>query len=249
LCARICVSALSILLAACSHSEGQGASGGIQAADATAGESSPVQIEGRFGKPGGVRGEIAFKIKREGGKQTETFSVSVLGAPPGVVHAVKLDGVEIGKITTDRDGEAELEFVNSFPASFQRPVAGTTARVGELFEIVLQPLVRTVHLESSLSGKVSGKSSYKVESLGGSSSKEFKLKVAGAPVGSVHEVRLDGVVIGELTIDDEGEGKLTFSDFEGPDFPAGFPEPKPNSVLKVGSLVTAELADRQGPGS
>lgn len=233
-----------LLLLACSPSEGRNATGEAQAANP--GEESLTHLEGRFGKPGALRAEASFKVKREGGKSIEEFAVSLQGAPRGTAHLVKLDGVEIGKLTADLDGEAELEFVGFFPAAFKRPVEGAVVRIGENCEVALQKLVKQVHLESAIagSGRITGKCSFKIERLGKEVTKEFRLKFAGAPGGSVQKVSLDGVVVGEVKIDSDGEGKFVFSDVEGPAFPATFPELRPLSVLRVGEIVTSELRDR-----
>ncbi len=244
----VAYAALSVVGAACSPGGAEPAGEGGREVLASRGEPQPGKLAGRSGSPGSLWGQAIYEGKRKSGTLVEDFEVQVKNARPGVVHAVTLDGKEIGRMTTDLDGEAELEFGGdgepAFPADLPRPKVGSLVRVGELLELRLEPLEELVLLEAVIKGAgPAGKISFKVERLGGQITREFKVKLAGAPRDSAQPVRVDGVHVGDLTIKSNGEGKLEFSETDGKPFPASFPELRGRSKIQIGNIVSGEFED------
>jgi hypothetical protein len=217
-------------------------------ADSQAQNETLLHLEARSSAAGAPHARASYRVKRVGGELIKEFEVEVTGAQPGVAHAVTLDGHQIGRMVTDLDGEAELELGldgQHFPAGFDEPQAGSVLQVGEAMELRLEMLEKLVHLESVVpGGQLSGKASFKIERLAGEITREFKVKISGAPADTVHDVSLDGVRIGELSVDSDGKGKLEFSDVEGSPFPAGFPQIGADSSIQVGELFSGKLQDR-----
>ncbi len=243
-----------LLVPACSGG-GEGgtakpASGPEKEGPLTAGKGSLEHLEARAGGSGAPRARASFKVSREKGRLAKEFKVEIREAPRGASHAVTLDGVEVGRVVTDTDGEAQLELGggdgNPFPAGFPEPRVDSVVKIGTLAELRLAKLEKVTQLEAPVSGgRLSGKVGYTVERLGDAVTREFKLKIAGAPPDSVHPVRLDGVLLGQVEVDSDGEGKLEFNEAEGGSLPAGFPEPKARSVVQVGDLFKGEMNDRR----
>lgn len=210
-----------------------------------------VHLEGRFGDPEGSApwGDASFKAKRKGGKLVRQLELDVVNAPPLVSQDLSLDGFWLGSMSANRKGSLEFEISEEeehlFPSGFRDPAAGAAFRVGDLMELRLEKLEKLTHLETLLSGPgtLSGKVNFKVERLGDVVSREFQVKVEGAPAKTVHAVTLDGVALGELVVDFEGQGKLEFSTKELPPFPADFPEPHVDSAFQIGTLASGKLED------
>jgi len=247
--------ALALFSSSCAHEESphaaQPASATSSAAPA-AGESRDgtlVHLEGRHGTPGELLLEASYKSKREAGKISKTLSVDIEHAPPGVTHALSLDGFPLAKLLTSSKGKAEYELTAAgddyFPEGFKEPEEGSLVKVGELAEIRLQTVHKLTDLEVAISGpgKLSGKVSYKVERIGDTTMTEFQVKVVQAAAKSVHPVRIDGIHVGDLTVDLAGKGKLVYSTLDGEPFPSGFQAPKAGSKIVVGTLYEGELHD------
>ena len=189
----------------------------------------------------------SYKVAREGDRLVKELEIEVENATPGVRHAITIDGREVDTMITNLDGEGEIELVDdgvsSFPDGFVEPGVGSVIHVGELMQLELDVLEILTHLTAYPSGSVSGKIGYKVERLGDVVTREFQVKLAGAPPESAHPVRLAGVAIGQLEIDDEGEGKLEFSTKEGLAFPDGFPDLEAGAEIEIGDLFVGRLDD------
>ena len=110
-----------------------------------------------------------------------------------------------------------------------------------------KPNERLVDLvvEFGTPSSVEGQANYELKRRNDKIKREFELELEKGKPGSVYEVTLDGVRIGEVTIDAEGEGKLGVSD-EGSEsrFPENFVEPKVGSVIKVGDIFEGPLQEK-----
>ena len=208
-----------------------------------------LRLDGASGSPEALWGDASYKIKRKGGKRIRKLEIDVGNAAPGVAHVVTLDGLELGELLTNRKGGGEFKLSEEdnqlFPAGFQEPRAGSLLRVGELMELHLDVLEKLADLEAPISGPggLSGKIGFEIERLGSTVTREFQIKVEKAPVKTTHPVSLDGVHVGDMSVDVEGQGKLKFSTKKSPPFPAAFPEPHAGSVVRVGDLFQGELVD------
>jgi myo-inositol-hexaphosphate 3-phosphohydrolase len=212
-----------------------------------------VHLEACSGKPEGTWGEASYKVERVVKQRYRKLKLDVENAQPGVAYELSLDGCALGEVITSRRGVLELEISEedgqSFPAGFGEPKEGSVLHVAGLMDLRFQPLEKLTDLEADIAGpgELSGKVRFKIERLGDVVTREFQLKVDGAPVGTTQAVTLDGVRVADVKIDDEGKGKLKFSTKRHASFPSPFPEPHQGSVFAVGDLVRGELVDVLAP--
>jgi hypothetical protein len=208
-------------------------------------EGTLLHLEGRHGKPDELWIQASYKVKREAGKLSKALSIEIEDAPPGVTHALSLDGFELAKLVTSSKGKAEFELTNNFPTGFEEPAEGSLIEVGGLAEIRLQTLHELADLQVEIDGpgKLVGKIGYKVERLGETVTTEFEVKVAQAGAKALHAVRVDGVHVGDLSVDAGGKGKLVYSTLGGEPFPPGFKAPHAGSTIEIGQLYKGALED------
>ena len=238
-------SAFVIVFAGACSSEDDAASrqvGASEAATEAAVDGTVTHLEALAGEPGALWVEASFKVTVERGETTKELEVELEGAVPDSTHLVTVDG----ELITDYDGEAELELVEGddefFPEGFDEARPGSVIRVGELFELELKPLVKLVELWNVHSeGSFAVESDYKVETLGGVISRVFGIEIVGGPPDSVLPILADGVQVGELATDDQGDGELKYSTKERLVFPDDFPELADGAQVSVGDLVTMRL--------
>jgi len=207
-----------------------------------------VHLEARYGSPSALWGEATYKVKRLNGERLREMEVEVENAQPGTRYDLSLDGFELGAMIVNLKGEAEYEVSEEdeqlFPVGFPEPKAGSVFRVGDLMELRLEVLEQLSALEVQFTGEGgTGKVGFKVERLGDEVTREFKVKVESAMPRAVLAVSVDGVHVGDLKVDLEGEGKLAFSTKKGTPFPPAFPEHRAGSRVQVGDVFRGELLD------
>jgi len=209
-----------------------------------------LELADRFGSPESLWCEVGYKVKRKAGATTKELAIAVDKAPAGATIPVTVDGFVVGNLVTNTKGDAKLSLVENkeqlFPKGFTHPTPGSVVRVGDLIELRLKPVVWLTDLKASFTGpgKSNGKVTYKVEKVGDALTREFTVKVAGAPPKTALAVALDGVGVGDVQVDLEGQGRLRFSTKKPPLFPTAFPaEPKAGSQIRVGDLFTGPLMD------
>ena len=116
--------------------------------------------------------------------------------------------------------------------------------VAPLLSACSKPNERLVDLVAEFVGpnSVEGNVNYELKRKNDKIKREFELELEKGKPGSVYEVTIDGVRIGEVKVDAKGEGKLGISD-EGSDarFPEDFVAPKVGSVIKIGSIFEGPL--------
>jgi len=211
-------------------------------------DGTQLELGSRFGSPTTLCGEASYTVKRKVGVLTKELKLEVDNAGPDATYTVTLDGAAIGKIVTNAKGDAKFNLIENkdqlFPEGFSEPKVGSVIRVGEIMDLKLVALVRLKELEASIAGpdKLSGKVTFKVEQLGKDVTREFQVKIAGAPAKSVLAVTLAGVHVGDVAVDTTGVGRLQLSTIKGP-LPASFPDPEVGSAIKVGDLFAGELRD------
>jgi len=216
---------------------------------ATAADGTVLELGGCFGSPAALWCEVSYKVKRKSGVLTKSLEIEVDNAAPGTTHSVTVDNFAIGNLATNAKGDAKLELVENkellFPQGFQQPAPGSVIRIGDVLQVRLERLVRLAGLEAVIAGagKFGGKATYKVEQLGDTVTKEFVVKVTGAPPKGSLAVTLDGVALGNLAIDVEGQGRIKFSTKKPPPFPDAFREPKAGTPFRIGDLFAGTLQD------
>jgi len=245
-----------LLLPACARGDSEHA---IQAAESASTPAAPAasdtregtifHLEGRHGTPGELWIESSYKIRRDAGKLSKTLEIDIEHAPPGVTHALTIDGFALAKLVTSSKGKAEYELTEAgddyFPEGFREPREGSVVRVGDLAEIRLQTVHKLTDLQVDIAGPgpLTGKIGYKIERLGDQETTEFQVKLTHAEAKSVHPVRIDGTHIGDVTVDLAGKGKLLYSTLEGEPFPPGFRAPHAGSTIEVGKVYKGPLRD------
>lgn len=79
-----------------------------------------------------------YRTEFEDGTENRRFEVEIEGAAASTTYDVSVAGTVVGQITTDADGDGELELKTTpedadeqpFPAGFVTPQAGDTIDVG-----------------------------------------------------------------------------------------------------------------------
>ena len=105
-----------------------------------------------------------------------------------------------------------------------------------------------VSLFGLLTGDVngSGRVKYEREFSDGVEHSEFEVHVAGLAAHSVHGVFVDGILVGQLTVNDYGMGELELKTNPKPvgelPFPADFPAISNSSVVTVGTVLSGSLS-------
>jgi hypothetical protein len=94
-------------------------------------------------------------------------------------------------------------------------------------------------------GRAKGEAELEIEADDDGPKIEFEVEVESAEPGSVHDVSLSGVVVGQITIGPTGRGRLRLSnddgDSEGLPLPDNFPSAALGAEVQVGSLMSGTL--------
>jgi len=196
-----------------------------------------------------------------------TLSVQVQNGTPGV-HDITVGGFVVGQVTVDATGSGTVRF-SSNPGSSGALLlnsglpsihAGVDVQVGTLTgtfgNVVIGGGSSTssdseTQLRASLNGLTSayGRAEYSVEYEHGRFESQFEVDLYAAIPGSTYDVSINGSVVGSVTINSRGRGKLEYKDFpheagELP-FPAGFITPVAADTIDVGGIVSGSLIVRQ----
>ena len=70
---------------------------------------------------------------------------------------------------------------------------------------------------------------------------EFEIEIENGKPGEIHAISIDGVPLGMLILDMDGEAELELGGDEGDEFPDGFPEPKEGSIVRIGNDIQLTL--------
>lgn len=98
-----------------------------------------IDLEARFGDPTSIDGSIKYDAKRMNNVVERELEVELENGKRGDIYVVTLDGVSLGEVTIDADGEGKLDLSDDgndapFPADFVEPKVGSVVKVGDLFE-------------------------------------------------------------------------------------------------------------------
>lgn len=240
-----------VLVSACASEDGRAhapdAVARAQEKEEQKDDDTLLHIGARHFLPNGLWSEATYTLELEDGKLYREFEIDVGNAQPDLACDIVLDGFAIGTVTTDHEGELELEISeeddHAFPLGFPEPRVGSTLRIGALMTLHFEELEEVADLGAVIAGPgpLSGEVEFEVERLGSATLREFQVDVEGGPVDTVHAVMLDQVHVGDLTLDGEGCGVLEFSSKRPAPFPASFPELRPGSKVRLGDLYQGEL--------
>lgn len=164
-------------------------------------EDDDVTFEADLTGAGAAAGEAEFNAT------TAKFELEIQGATANTTFDVAIDGVVVGQITTNDEGEGELELSRvSFTVNDQSTIAvgdpNSNGLSGTFVSEEAAELELTATLTSSVDD-VSGHAEFEHQ--------EFELEIKRATANATFDVAIDGVIVGQITTNEEGEGELTLS--------------------------------------
>jgi hypothetical protein len=203
-------------------------------------------------------GTASLKTYTSGGVTETEFKVNVTGATADTTLSVSVGDTVVGEITTDANGAGRLILSSDpsgdeqqLPANFPSGVAaGTAITVGPLSGTLAQGnsghqgchgedhsnLTRLRAPLTDSEGTATGSVQLRTGANGDTANTRFVVRVSGATANSSLDVAIDGTVVGQVTTNASGSGKLVLASHPGNDeqsLPANFP-----TTIAAGSTVT-----------
>jgi hypothetical protein len=233
---------------------------------AGAGQAQGTLLSAKLSDPANpaVTGSAHFASFMAGGVTFTTLSVSIEGAPANTMQSVMIKGVVVGTVLTDAEGEGHLT-LSSNPHGSQQPLPGNFpagVMAGDMVSVGTAAGTLAVqmhagdddndqgdenenesgtHLSATLAdpanAAVSGHATFQSETDDGKTETTFAVSIKGAAVSTMLPVTLQGVMVGMLTTDATGAGKLVLSSANGT-LPANFPTTvMPGDPVMVGTAT------------
>jgi hypothetical protein len=205
-------------------------------------------------------GSVAFESQTHKQKTSSEFHVQVSGLAAATTFDVKVDGVLIGKITTNAagSGQLELEFrskAHPLPTNFPVISDKSIVTVGANLVAKLSTPAPAPHSETELQASLSdptgvstlkGDAEFESETVHGVTVSILTINVKKAAPGEKLDVKIDGVSVGSILVDDHGKGSLVLSsqpvDGQSLPFPANFPTLHDRSTIKLGAVAAGTFA-------
>ena len=207
---------------------------------------------------GTATGTVSFTSETDDGVTNSKFTATVMGAAANSTLNVAINGVTVGTIMTDANGNGSLVFSTNpkgtqlpFPANFPTSLAsGATVTIGTVTGTLTSPT--KVHIKpvtfANLTGTIAatGTALFVNQTIGGQAIKLFAVNVKGAMPNSSLAVSVGGTMVGTITVDASGNGSLVFSSIPfgtAVAFPANFPtNVGAGSAITVGTILNGTLA-------
>ncbi len=206
----------------------------------------------------GASGEVQFESEIEHGLQQQSFEVEVRGLTPGSSHSVTVDGVNVGSVSVGNRGYGRLK-LSSFPGRDESPLPSnfpvitdnSVVEVGTVLSATIansNPATQTTatvgndgsdHLRLNLTstGTIQGRA--KLEDSSNGLQQEFQVEVWNGVRGEQLAVVVDGVTVGQITVNSRGFGELSFRNGDdGRAYPSNWPGVSSSSVVSVGTALT-----------
>lgn len=238
------------LTAGSAHVASQSTDGGTQSASHS---TLTAQLSD---SDGSATGTATYSTGTCNGTTVTRLSVGVNGAAADTTLDVSVDGTVVGQLTTNSSGNGSLVLSSNpqgseqqLPTDFPTTVAaGSTVSVGTLTGSLAVPSTTgggchdsaVTRLTSQLTdseGAATGTATYLTgTSSDGSTITKFKVSVSGATASTTLDVAIDGTVVGQVTTDTSGAGKLVLSSNPSSGeqaLPSNFP-----TSISAGSTVT-----------
>jgi hypothetical protein len=205
-------------------------------------------------------GKAEYEEELEDGELEREFKVEVRDATPDSVLDVVVDSVTVGTITVDANGRGrlKLEGADLDRVAFPDIVDGSTVQVGDDLSGILQKEQEDEDDEEDdedelefvalLTGDdpLTGKAEFEIEQEDGEAEREFELELEDGTPGSVFDVSVGGVIVGQVTLDAFGRAKLELtSDPDDSDelpLPEDFPEIGEGTEILVGDALSGTFA-------
>jgi hypothetical protein len=124
------------------------------------------------------------------------LDVQVKGETANASLPVSVDGNQVGTLTTDANGNGELELSQAGLVK-----NGSTITVGDLTGTFAAPAPE-VHLVAQLTGTGSGTAKFSSED------NKLHVEINGAAANTTYNITIDGNVVGQITTDDSGAGEF-----------------------------------------
>ncbi len=203
--------------------------------------------------------ETEFESEAEGTGQQRRLELSVYNLLPNTNYPVTIGGKAAGSITTNALGQAGLKYsdkarggYSAFPAGFPAVADGAAVTVGNNLSstfgrkaadrIPFSP--SGIHLSMPLvsATKAAGVVAWETWTPTGSTTptRQFRAEIWNVPAGSVQSVKVGSAVVGTITANAKGYGRLTFEDGDpAKKFPANWPVIASGTTVAVGQSLAA----------
>lgn len=219
---------------------------------------------------GTVLGEVEFEQSPEDGDMEVELEIELTNAAPGT-YDILLGGVTIGQITVSAGGVGKVEFSNQpddvdelpLPVNLPAITAGTTVAIGSIASGTFAIQAdsdddsndgpdtdddsQEVELKAALTGATAatGKIEFESEVDDGVQESKLNVEIRNATPNTTLDVTVNGVVIGQITTDTNGRGKLKFrsqpDDSDEQLFPTDFVALVAGDVIGIGGIVSGTL--------
>lgn len=201
-------------------------------------------------------GTANFTTETEHGVVNREFTVNAQNLTPGTSYPVTLGGVSLGTITANSLGFGQLRLADApkagetaFPAGFVAPIANSkvaleTVLTGTMTTSTGSRDGSTLQIDLTGTGTMTGRMEFeqKLTTTGAVTKSEFEVDIWNGVPGTVKNVTVDGIVVGTMTINARGYGKLRLTSAAGLNsYPANWPGIKNGSVVAVGTDVTGTV--------
>ncbi len=164
-------------------------------------DAADVRFEASLGGANGAIGKAEFNAT------TKEFELQIRGGPANATLDVLVDGVKVGAVTTDALGRGELELNGAVVGVHDQ----STITVGDPSNGGLSGTflgAAESELKAALTG-ATGDVRGKAEFNG--ADQRLEVEVRGGAASTGYDVTIDGVKVGTITTDREGEGELELS--------------------------------------
>lgn len=209
-------------------------------------------------------GHARYRERERNAGLDRRFKVQVEDAPVGTQLEVRVNGELFGVITVNALGRGRLQlrtpqFIDDpgdgdpMPASFPRLGPDDVVTVGSLSGVFFERgpaaagQAQRYRVRARLPGandQLDGQVRYLERFKNGRLLRRFKAELEDGEPGDVHQVVVEGFVVGSIVLDDFGEGELelrTEAFIDDPDdgdpIPDAFPSLLPGDVVQVGPLT------------
>jgi len=204
-------------------------------------------------------GRAKFEVEQEHGVTQTSLAISIQGAAASSTLDVSIDGAPVGVINTDVNGVGSLRLTSGIPAI----TANSTITVGGLQGTFAAPqatdnlppggvVAAKVELQANLTGPAGGvgQARLQVEPEHGATQTSFTVSVRSAAPSSTLDVAIDGVIVGRIATDANGNGRLSLNSNPRKtgdvQLPANFPAVTAASKITVGTLSGAFNGNQAG---
>ncbi|MCI0631268.1 MAG: hypothetical protein L0Y44_11515 [Phycisphaerales bacterium] len=150
-----------------------------------------------------------FEGTDDNGVFVQRLKVQVKRSLPSETLEVTVDGAVVGTIDTNPAGNGKLHLET--PDDVLPPIAsGSIITVGPLSGMLFTNADKyKVHGDVALEGTtVVGHVKYQQKPKHGELDRRFHVSVSGAAAGEIYDVYVNDVLVGSITIGDDGEGQL-----------------------------------------